>query len=353
MKALVNMIAIPNISPLDEKAMLAARQRQDQLTKPRGSLGRLEQLSIQIAGITGCLNADLSKKAVVIMAADHGVAAAGVSAYPPDVTRQMVHNFLNGGAAINVLARQAGAQVVVVDIGVAGELPQHEGLLLSKIAAGTRNILHGAAMSREQAEWAIQTGMHVMENLAKEGIRLVATGEMGIGNTTASAALISVFTGKQPASVTGRGTGLDDNGLRRKIEVIEQAIQVNQPHRDDPLDVLAKLGGLEIAGLVGVMLQAAARRVPVVLDGVIAGAAALTACRLAPQVKPYLIAGHQSVEPGHAVLMESLDMEPLLGLNLRLGEGTGAVLAFHLIEAAVKTLNEMATFAEAGVSEEV
>jgi len=353
MKALMNMIAIPNISPLDEKAMLAARQRQDQLTKPRGSLGRLEQLSIQIAGITGCLNADLSKKAVVIMAADHGVAAAGVSAYPPDVTRQMVNNFLNGGAAINVLASQAGAQVVVVDVGVAGELPQHEGLLHSKIAAGTRNILQGAAMSREQAECAIQTGMHVMENLANEGIRLVATGEMGIGNTTASAALISVFTGKQPASVTGRGTGLDDNGLRRKIEVIGQSIQVNQPDRDDPLDVLAKLGGLEIAGLVGVMLQAAARRVPVVLDGVIAGAAALTACKLAPQVKPYLIAGHQSVEPGHAVLLESLNLEPLLDLDLRLGEGTGSVLAFHLIEAAVKTLNEMATFAEAGVSEEV
>lgn len=349
----MNMITIPKISPLNETAMQAARQRQDQLTKPRGSLGKLEQLSIQIAGIRGCLNPDLSQKAVIVMAADHGVAAAGVSAYPPDVTRQMVHNFLNGGAAINVLSRQAGAQVVVVDIGVAGELPQHEGLLHSKIAAGTQNILQSPAMTREQAERAIQTGMQVMEDLANEGVRLVATGEMGIGNTTASAALISVFTGKQPASVTGRGTGLDDIGLQRKIQVIEQAIRVNQPDSDDPLDVLAKLGGLEIAGLVGVMLQAAARRVPVVLDGVIAGAAALTACKLAPQVKPYLIAGHQSVEPGHAVLLEALNMEPLLGLDLRLGEGTGAVLAFHLIEAAVRTLNEMATFAEAGVSEEV
>lgn len=349
----MNMIPIPVISPLNETAMQAARQRQDQLTKPRGSLGKLEQLSIQIAGITGCLNPDLSQKAVIVMAADHGVAASGVSAYPPDVTRQMVNNFLNGGAAINVLSRQAGAQVVVVDIGVSGDLPQHEGLLPCKIAAGTRNILQGPAMTHEQAERAIQTGMRVMEDLANKGVRLVATGEMGIGNTTASAALISVFTGKQPASVTGRGTGLDDNGLRRKIEVIEQAIQVNQPDNADPLDVLAKLGGLEIAGLVGVMLQAAARRVPVVLDGVIAGAAALTACKLAPQVKPYLIAGHQSVEPGHAVLMESLDMEPLLGLDLRLGEGTGAVLAFHLMEAAVKTLNEMATFVEAGVSDEV
>ncbi len=352
MKALMNMITIPSISPLDETAMQAARQRQDQLTKPRGSLGKLEQLSIQIAGITGSLNPDLSQKAVIVMAADHGVAAAGVSAYPPDVTRQMVHNFLNGGAAINVLSRQAGARVVVVDIGVAGELPQHEGLLHYKIAAGTHNLLEGAAMTREQAEQAIQTGMRVMENLASEGVRLVATGEMGIGNTTASAALISTFTGRQPANVTGRGTGLDDDGLRRKIEVIERAIHVNQPDCGDPLDVLAKLGGLEIAGLVGVMLQAAARRIPVVLDGVIAGAAALTACKLAPQLRPYLIAGHQSVEPGHAVLLESLNLEPLLGLDMRLGEGTGAVLAFHLIEAAVRTLNEMATFAEAGVSEE-
>jgi nicotinate-nucleotide--dimethylbenzimidazole phosphoribosyltransferase len=347
------MITIPKIPLLDESAMQAARQRQDQLTKPRGSLGKLEQLSIQVAGITGRLNPDLSQKAVIVMAADHGVAAAGVSAYPPDVTRQMVHNFLGGGAAINVLSRQAGARVIVVDIGVAGNLPQHPGLLHCKIAAGTQNLLEGAAMTREQTEQAIKTGMHVMKNLADEGVRLVATGEMGIGNTTASAALISVFTGKQPSIVTGRGTGLDDNGLRRKIEVIEQAIQVNQPDRNDPLDVLTKLGGLEIAGLVGVILEAASRRVPVVLDGVIAGAAALTACRLAPQIKPYLIAGHRSVEPGHTVLLESLNLEPLLGLDLRLGEGTGAVLAFHLIDAAVKTLNEMATFNEAGVSEEV
>lgn len=339
------------IGPLDEGAMQAARARQDRLTKPRGSLGRLEALAIQLAGITGAPIPRIRCKAVVIMAADHGIAAEGVSAYPPEVTRQMVRNFLRGGAAINVLARQAGAQVLIVDIGVAGDSFPDAGLLARKIAPGTANMTRGPAMRRDQALAAIETGIDVVRTHLPAEVDLVATGDMGIGNTSSSAALLAAFTGAAPASVVGRGTGVDDARLAHKVAMVEQALAANQPAPDDPLDVLAKVGGFEIAGLAGVMLAAAARRLPVVIDGFISGAAALAAARLAPNVTPYLIASHRSDELGHQLMLEALGLRPLLDLGMRLGEGTGAVLAMHLVEAAVRLHAEMATFAEAGVSE--
>jgi nicotinate-nucleotide--dimethylbenzimidazole phosphoribosyltransferase len=341
---------LPLIPPLDLSAAEAARARQAVLTKPPGSLGRLEDLSIQLAAITGRNRPSLARKAVVVMAGDHGVTAEGVSAYPAEVTPQMVLNFLRGGAAINALARQAGARVIVVDIGVAADLAPAPGLEIRKVAHGTQNMARGPAMTRDQAEQAIEVGLQIVGAEIDRGLDLVATGDMGIGNTTASAAIAAAITGQPAAQVTGRGTGVDDAGLARKIAVIEKVLAVNQPNPADALDVLHKVGGLEIAGLAGVMLGAAARRVPVVVDGFISGAAALIAAGLAPEIKPCLIAAHQSVEVGHRVVLEYLGLQPLLDLNLRLGEGTGAALAFHLIEAAARLLDEMATFAEAGVS---
>ncbi|MFZ5853867.1 MAG: nicotinate-nucleotide--dimethylbenzimidazole phosphoribosyltransferase [Chloroflexota bacterium] len=339
------------IGPLDEAAMGAARARLDRLTKPQGSLGRLEELAIRLAGITGTPRPTLGRKAVVVMAADHGVAAEGVSAYPQEVTGQMVLNFLAGGAAINVLARRAGARVVVVDVGVAVDLPAHEALVSRKVAHGTSNMAKGPAMSEEEMVAAIVAGMEVVEAEAERGLDLVATGDMGIGNTTASSAIVAAITGRRPAEVTGRGTGIDDAGLARKVAVIELALQVNHPRRDDPLDVLARVGGLEIAGLVGVILAAAARRIPVLIDGFISGAAALVATELCPPVREYLIAAHSSVEIGHRIMLERMELAPYLNLDLRLGEGTGAALLCHLVDDALAILNEMATFGEAGVAE--
>jgi nicotinate-nucleotide--dimethylbenzimidazole phosphoribosyltransferase len=303
-----------------------------------------------LAGITGDPHLSFNRKAVIVMAADHGVALEGVSAYPPAVTPQMVMNFLNGGAAINVLARQAGARVTIVDIGVASSFKEVLGLVRRKVAFGTQNMLKGPAMTCQQAEEAIQVGLEVLEAEIANGLDLVATGDMGIGNTTASSAIVTVLSGLPAAQVTGRGTGIDDAGLAHKIQVIEQSIAINQPDPADALDVLSKVGGLEIAGLCGVVIGAASHRIPVVVDGFISGAAALVAAELAPGVKPYLIASHQSVEIGHKVIWQRLGLSPLLNLGLRLGEGTGAVLAFHLVEAAARILNEMATFSEAGVS---
>lgn len=344
------MLIIPEIPALDLAAAQAARQRQAQLTKPAGSLGQLEDLSIQLAAICGCSRPSVARKGIIIMAADHGVCREGVSAYPAEVTTQMVLNFLHGGAAINVLARQAGARVVIVDIGVATEFGDLPGLVRRKVACGTANMAHGPAMTREQAEQAIQTGIEVVQSEIEAGLDLVATGDMGIGNTTASTAIVAAFSGLPIAQLTGRGTGIDDAGLSRKIAVIEQALAVNRPNPADALDVLVKVGGLEIAGLAGVIIGAAAKRVPVVIDGFISGAAALVAAELVPAVQPYLIAAHQSVEIGHRAILERLGLRALINLNLRLGEGTGAALAFHLIEGAARVLNEMATFAEAGVS---
>ena len=342
---------IKDIKPLDETAMKEARARQDTLTKPPGSLGRLEELSIQLAGMKADPFPSVERKAVIVMAADHGVAQEGVSAYPSDVTAQMVLNFVRGGAAINVLAHQARARVTVVDIGVNADFEPMPGLLRRKVLCGTRNMAQGPAITREEAGRALQVGVDVLHEEASLGLDLVATGDMGIGNTTPSSAIAAVLTGLPVEQVVGRGTGIDDQALERKVKVIEQALQLNQPDRNDALDVLHKVGGLEIAGLAGVMIAAASRRIPVVVDGFISTASAMIAVSLAPGVREYLISSHQSVEIGHQAMLKHLNLKPLLDLNLRLGEGTGAALAFHLIEASTRILREMATFDEAGVSD--
>lgn len=339
------------IQPLDEPSMQAARARQDILTKPLGSLGRLEELSVQVAGVQRRVQPSASRQAIFVLAGDHGVCAEGVSPYPSEVTAQMVDNFLRGGAGINVLARHVGARVKVVDLGVAAELRPHPELLSRKVGWGTANIALGPAMSREQAVRAIEIGIELVEAEVSRGLDVAGTGEMGIGNTTPSSAIVAVITGEPVSLVTGRGAGLDDQQLRRKICVVKRALAVNRPDPTDGLDVLAKVGGFEIGGLVGVILGAAANRVVVVIDGFISGAAALIAHLLCPIVRDYMVAAHLSVEIGHQAVMRRLGLVPLLDLNMRLGEGTGAALGMSLIEAAVKTLNEMATFAEAGVSE--
>jgi nicotinate-nucleotide--dimethylbenzimidazole phosphoribosyltransferase len=341
---------IQNIKPLDNNAMSLARARQDVLTKPTGALGRLEELSIQIAGIQGKEKPQVKQKAVFVMAADHGVAREGTSAYPQEVTAQMLLNIARGGAAITVLSRQVGARVIVVDIGVAGETSDFQNVIHHKIAQGTQNLLKGPAMTIEQATEAIETGIELVNAEFNKGLEIAGTGEMGIGNTTPSSAICAVMTGKSVADVTGRGTGLDDKQLQRKIEIINKAIVVNKPDRNKPLEVLAKVGGLEIGGLTGVILGAAANRIPVMVDGFISGAAALIAAGLCPQSKDYMIASHISVEPGHRLLLQHLGLKPFLDLNMRLGEGTGGVMGMVVVESACRTLAEMATFAEAGVS---
>jgi len=341
---------IAGIQPLNKEAMEQARVRQDNLTKPTGSLGRLEDLSIQMAGIQGKPLPQIKSKAVIVMAGDHGVAARGTSAYPQEVTAQMALNFLHGGAAINVISRYIGARVIIVDMGIKGDLSENSGLIVRKIAPGTCDMCSGPAMTTDQAEQAIEAGIEIVSAEIKKGLDIVATGEMGIGNTTASSAICAVITGHHPAEVTGRGTGLDDNQLKNKIRVIEDAIRANKPDARNPLEVLAKVGGFEIGGLAGVILGAAAGRVAVMIDGFISGAAALIAAELCPQVKDYLIAGHASVEPGHRHILKHLGLKPLLDLNMRLGEGTGAALGISLVEASCRILSEMATFAEAGVS---
>lgn len=342
---------IASIKPLDKTAMMKAIQRQDSLTKPAGSLGRLEALSVQVAGIQGKPLPTIKQKAVIVMAADHGVAARGTSAFPQEVTGEMVLNFLHGGAAINVISRQAGARVVIVDMGVATKPAANPALVSRRIAAGTQDMSKGPAMSIAQAQQAVEAGIEIVTAEIKRGLDLVATGDMGIGNTTASSAICAIMTGKTAAEVTGRGTGLDDTQLQNKIRIINEAIALNKPNKDNALDVLAKVGGFEIGGLAGVMLGAAANHVPVVVDGFISGAAALIAVGICPQAREYLIAGHCSVEPGHKIMWQHLELKPLLDLEMRLGEGTGATLAMNLVEASVHILAEMATFAEAGVAD--
>ncbi|MBM4432884.1 MAG: nicotinate-nucleotide--dimethylbenzimidazole phosphoribosyltransferase [Chloroflexi bacterium] len=342
---------IDMIRPLDKKAMAEARSRQNSLTKPQGSLGRLEELSVQLAGIQGKAMPQIKQKAIITMASDHGVVAEKIGNWPQEVTAQMVYNFLGGGAGINVLARHAGARLIVVDMGVATKLKADPRLLSRKIAPGTKNMAQGPAMTSEQAEKAIETGIEIMNAEAAKGLDIVGTGDMGIGNTTASSAICAVMTGRPVAEVTGRGTGLSDEQLKHKIEVIEKALAVNRPNPKQPLDVLAKVGGFEIGGLAGVMLAAAAHRIPVVIDGFISGAAALIATAMAPRMKDYLIAAHVSAEAGHPIILDYLGLKPLLNLGMRLGEGTGATLGIFLAEAAVRILAEMSTFSEAGVSE--
>jgi len=344
---------VSDIQPLDQSAMAAARKRQDMLTKPRGSLGRLEDVACQVAGITRQMPPLIGNKTVIIMAADHGVVAEGVSAYPSEVTAQMVANFLSGGAAINILTRQVGARVVVVDIGVATTLEPHPELRIRKIAPGTANMAHGPAMSREQALQSILVGVEICETEIANGADLIATGDMGIGNTTPSAAIAATLTSIAAYKYVGRGTGVDDSGLNRKVNAIERALSINQPNPLDGLDILSKVGGFEIGGLAGVILAAAAHQRPVVVDGFISTAAAMLAASLAPQACDYMIAAHRSQEQGHDLMLEWLKLSPLLDLRMRLGEGTGAALAMGLVEAACHILADMATFGEAGVSDKV
>ncbi len=339
------------IKPLDKNAMAKTRARQATLTKPPGSLGRLEELSIQLAGIQGKPMPQIQNKAIIIMAGDHGVVVEKIGNWPQEVTAQMVYNFLSGGAGINVIAGQVGARVIVVDMGVATDLESNPNLLVRKVGYGTRNIAAGPAMTVKQAETSIETGIELVNKEAANGLDIIGTGDMGIGNTTPSSAICAVITGRPVTEVTGRGTGLTDEQLVHKVDVIKRALAVNHPDPAQPLDVLAKVGGFEIAGLVGVMLGAAARGIPVVIDGFISGAAALIATALSPQVKDYFIAAHLSAEPGHKVMLEYLGLEPLLDLDMRLGEGTGAALGVFLLETAARILTEMATFTEAGVAE--
>ncbi len=339
------------IPPFDQRAAEKARARQAQLTKPAGSLGRLETLAIRLAGMTGRVTPEITHKSIIVMAADHGVTVEGVSAYPSEVTAQMVRNFLRGGAAISVLARLTGSRLTVVDVGVAAELPDAAGLVKRKIAPGTGNIAKEPAMSREQAWQALEVGVEVVEEEVERGLDIVVLGEMGIGNTTAAAAVACALGGFQPEDIVGRGTGVDDAGWQRKVQVVRQALQRAQPDPQDPIGVLTEVGGLEIGALAGAMLAAASHRVPVLLDGFIATAAAMLAVALAPTARDYFIAAHRSEEQGHGRMLDFLGLRPLLDLGLRLGEGSGAALALPLVEAAAQLHAYMATFAEAGVAE--
>ncbi|MBB3109488.1 nicotinate-nucleotide--dimethylbenzimidazole phosphoribosyltransferase [Paenibacillus phyllosphaerae] len=340
---------IARIEPLNQEAIQAAEDHLNALTKPPGSLGKLEAIARQAAGITGELAADLTGRAVIVMAGDHGVCEEGVSAFPQEVTPQMVMNFLSGGAAVNVLARQTGTHLFCVDIGVAAELT-HDSLLSRKVRPGTGNIAREAAMSREEALQAIAVGIELVHELADRGYRMFATGEMGIGNTTASAAICVALVGMTADEAVGLGTGINEERRRHKVEIVQRALDTNQPSAADPIDVLAKVGGLEIAGLVGVILGSAARRRLVVIDGFISTAAALVAARLAPEAIPYMIGSHLSHEQGHSKLLAAVGLSPMIHMDMRLGEGTGAVLGFHFIDAALHIMREMATFESAGVS---
>ncbi len=337
------------IVPVNRSLLSIAQARLDCLTKPVGSLGRLEELAAQYVAMSGKVPQSPPQSLVLTLAADHGVAVEGISAYPSSVTAQMVRNFLQGGAAVNVLARHVGANVRVVDVGVAVDLGAPPGLLVRKVGLGTKNLAIGPAMTRQEAIQAVETGIALANEAGAEGIGLLATGDMGIGNTTPSTAIAAVVTGRMVSEITGRGTGLDETGLQRKVRVVEQALEINAPDSKDPLDILAKVGGFEIGGIAGVILGAAANRIPVVLDGFIAGAGALLAVGLHPPCREYLFAAHVSAERGHRVILEYLGVEPLLDLQLRLGEGTGACLALSLIQAAIKIYTQMATFQAAGV----
>jgi nicotinate-nucleotide--dimethylbenzimidazole phosphoribosyltransferase len=342
--------AIVAIEPVDSRWAKQAQAELDRKTKPRRSLGRLEDLAVQLAAIRRRLDLLPLEAAIVVAAADHGYAAHGVSAYPQEVTRQMLSNFVSGGAAVAVLARQSGARLVVVDVGVADALP-HPEIVGVRIARGTADATAGPAMTSAELEAAIEAGRATASELAEEGIAVLALGEMGIGNTTAAAALCAALLGLDPAEACGPGTGLDAAGIARKTRVVEQALRVNAVDGSDPLAALAAVGGLEIAFLTGAILGAAERRQAVVLDGFIVGAAALVAARLAPAVVGYMVAAHVSPEPAHRLALGSLGLAPLFELDLRLGEGTGAALALPVVRAAAALLVEMATFDSAGVSD--
>jgi nicotinate-nucleotide--dimethylbenzimidazole phosphoribosyltransferase len=343
---------ISQITPQDAAGRSQARTRLEMLTMPYWALGRLMDLAEDLAGMTASSRPPVARKAIVTMAADHGITAQGVSKYPREVTLQMVMNFINGGAAINALARQAGARVVVADLGVSGDLsgPASMGQIIDKkVALGTKDMTLGPAMSRQEAIRSLKAGIEIVQELSSS-TDIFATGEMGIGNTAPSSAIVALYSGSAVGEVTGRGTGIDDKQLNHKIAMIEKAIQVNRPDVKDPLDILSKVGGLEIGGIAGLILGAASLRKPVLVDGFISTAGALIAAHIAPLSKDYMIASHRSQEPGHRISLETLGKKPLLDLDLRLGEGTGAALAMPLVDAAVRILTEVATFADAGVS---
>ncbi|MFN3504664.1 MAG: nicotinate-nucleotide--dimethylbenzimidazole phosphoribosyltransferase [Caldimicrobium sp.] len=342
-----------SIEPLKEEFFKIAWERLDKLTKPKGSLGRLEELAAQLVAIYEDPFPEIKKKLSFVFACDHGVVEENVSAFPKEVTAQMIYNFLNGGAGINVLARHAGAEVWVVDVGVEKDLSGLPGLISKKVCFGTKNFTKEPAMEREEAIKSIEVGYELTKEALKEGFNLFGIGDMGIGNTTPSSAITSVITGKPVKLVTGRGTGVNDHFYIRKIKAIEKAIELHKPNPDDPIDVLSKVGGAEIGACAGVILACAENKVPVVIDGFITGAGALIAYKINPLTKYYMIASHLSQEPGHKAQLEYMGLSPLLDLNLRLGEGTGAALAFLIIEAALKIYKEMATFDSAKVSESI
>jgi len=338
------------IRPIDQTWLSAARERQLTLTKPPNSLGRLEEIANRLAAIQRTATPIARKKRIYVVAGDHGVTIEGVSAYPREVTSQMVDNFLRGGAAINVLGRAGGIEVRVVDAGVDADLSDRAELIHAKVVRGTANFAIGPAMTREAAEACLVKGIELAQAAVSDGINLLGIGEMGIGNTTAASAITAVLLNCDPERVTGRGTGIDDAGMAHKIEVIRRAIEINKPQADDAIDILAKVGGAEIGVMAGIVLGAAANHLPVVADGFISTSAAALALNLQPNVRDYLFNGHRSAERGHTALIEFIGEQPLLDLSMRLGEGTGAALAMHVIEGAAKLLCEMATFADAGVS---
>ncbi len=341
---------IKNITPSNPKKAQEAQDRLDSLTKPAGSLGMLEKLAVQVSAITNTLHPSMQNKTIFTMAGDHGVVDEGVSAYPREVTPQMVYNFLSGGAGINVLARHVGAKVIVVDAGIASDVKDAPDLIIKKIAYGTANMTKGPAMTREQAISSILCGIEVIEQFRESGLDIVGTGDMGIGNTTPASAITAFICGQKPKDVTGYGTGIDERGFKNKVLAIVKAIEVNDPDARDGIDILSKIGGFEIGAIAGLILGAAANHIPVVIDGFISGAAALIAYTIEPLSKDYMIASHLSVEKGHKIMLEKIGLCPLLSLDMRLGEGTGAALGISLVDAAMKILNEMATFDQAGVA---
>ncbi len=341
--------AIENVSPVDRAAADAAQAHMNRQTKPQGSLGRLEEFARRYIAITG--RDHVRAKKIFTFAGDHGVTEEAISAFPREVTPQMVYNFVNGGAGVNALARHAGADLTVVDMGVDHDFEALDGLIDCKIGHGTANFVRGPAMSRENAIRCLDAGIALAVSCRDAGVDLVGTGDMGIGNTTPSAAIVAAISGMAAAEVTYRGTGIDDAALRRKIAVIEKGLAVNRPDPSDPVDVLAKVGGYEIGGIAGLVLGCAACGLPVVVDGFISTAGALIASELHPNVREYIFAAHRSVEIGHAHMLERIGQEPMLDLRMRLGEGTGAALAMTLVEAALRGYREIATFEQAGVSE--
>lgn len=341
---------VTSIRSINKDFLEQAQKRLDNLTKPQGSLGRLEEFAKRLVAITEDTMPLLDKKVIFTFAGDHGIADEGVSAFPKEVTRQMVFNFLQGGAGINVLARHAGADVVVDDIGVDFDFGNLDGLTSKKVVRGTKNMLKGPAMTRQEAEQCIMVGIKLATEYAERGYKIFGTGDMGIANTTPSSAIAAVLTGKPVSEVTGKGTGIGDDVLKNKIEVIEDSIAFNMPDSKDPIDVLSKVGGAEIGGIAGLVIGAAANRIPVVIDGFISTAGALIAYCIEPKTRDYMFAAHNSVEIGHKAMLEKIGLRPILDLDLRLGEGTGAALALLMIEAGLKIYKEMATFGEAEVT---